>query len=765
MNYKKPLFIICFGAFLFAFGFSAYFNVNAEDKPPLEMVKSMAIDDTRDTVFALNFDGTISGYNFIDGKFTFARKKLNNAGNPESILISKDGIKLAVFSLSGLQRIVSVFNVNDILLSNSFSPTATYFFPLLTKGRYSGEFSENSKEMYVSYGDNKLFILDTGKNSQNFVFVGDTPTRIALDASGNIFVLNAKSETISKIDMSKKIVVATTKIGSNPKEILFNDITNQIYVSHIGSDDVYVINPETGKVIKIIQLGGDPTSMTYDKTSGDVFVVSNTSGFLNTISPNFKIGKLDLQSTAYFESGPLKLFYSKIGKKLFILNISSAEILVYDISSQKVVSRTRTDYFPVEIFGSEKSASVFINHFDANSIYEVNATTYNVRHIPEQNLQNSLFFSKPQGITGDENTNRIFVTNLGSDKVQVIDGGSLKVLATITVGRSPQSVHIQPVTKKLYAYSPSADSVAVTDITKSDYPTKIIKVGKQPFGIASNSKTNKLYVSFAGESQIGIMDGSNDQLIGSIPLPQGSFPLTISINTNQNKIYSAAYGHDFISIINGETDKVEKQVNVGSNPIWVAYIPELDRVFVTSEGAKKITIIDPTNDEIVQEIKISGVPYRIFFDARTSYVYVNHRNESVVTVLGKNANSNNFEIVKEKEISFWGQTDAAPYNMIWLNKKTNFAYLTSGRLNGVDVIKDEFDSEKIRRPVWYATISANGSVILSEEAKMALKKDLKTLIISLPKWIWFTVVVIIVFIIGAIVYFRRRSKIIPLSNP
>ena len=757
MNYKKSLFIAYFATLLFVFGFLAYSSVNADDKSPLEMVKSMAIDDTRTIIFALNFDGTLSAYNFADNKFIIARKELNNAKKPGSILISQDGSKLAVFSSDRLGRSVSVFNLNDILTADSSLPTATYSFPILTTGRYFGKFSENGKEIYMSYGENKLFVLDTEKNSQNSISVGDIPLSIELDKSGNIFVLNAKSETVSKVDVKNKSVTATIKVGSNPKEILFNDITKQVYVSHIGSDDVYVIDSATSKVVKIIQLGGDPTSMTYDKTSGDVFVASNSSGVLNTISPDFRVSALNLQSTAYFKSAPLNLFYSEIGKKLFILNSSSAELLIYDTSSRKVINKIITDYSPIAILGSEKLALVFINHFDANSIYEVNAKTYSTRRIPEQTLQNSQVFSKPQGILGDPDTNRVFVTNLGSDKVQVIDGSSLKVLHTITVARSPQAINIQPVTKKLYTYSPSADSIAVTDITKSDYPTKIIEVGKQPFGITINSKTNKIYIAFAGESQIGIMDGDSDKLIGRISLPQGSFPLVAGINENRNKLYWAAYGHDFIAVISGETDKIKKQITVGQNPIWVAYNPWLDLVFVTVEGAKKIVVIDPENDEIVQEIKISAVPYRIFFDEKTNYVYVNHRNESVVTVLRQSDNSRNFEVVKEKEIAFWGQTDML-YNMVWLNRKTNFAYFTFGGLNRVDVIKNELDSEGIRKPIFYATIDANGNVIFFEKAKTALKTDLKTVILSLPRWTWFAVFIIIIFAIVAVVYIRRKSN-------
>lgn len=758
MDYKKAFFIF-FIAFASVFVFSGAFKVNAKEFTssvlPIEKAKSMAIDSARSIIFILNFDGTISAYNLLENRFVFTRKKLSGIEKSSSTLVSKDGSKLAVFYGDRLGGNVSIFNLNDILTADKYLSVANYSFPKLTSGVFFGEFSENSKDLYVAYGENNFFILSAEKNFKSPVAIVGIPIRIDFDKLGNLFVLNAKSETVSKIDVKKKAVMATIKTGANPKDLLFNSFTNQVYVSHIGSDDVYVLNAMTGSLVKKVQLGGDPTSMAYDKTSGNVFVASNSSGILNVISPDFKVETLKLDSTAYFESAPFRLFYEGLEKNLFILNSSYAELLIYNTISKKIVGKIKTDYFPVSIFGSEKLDSIFLHHSNADSIYAVNSKTYNVKHIPEQIPKEKTFFLKPQGIMGDESTNRIFVTNLGSDKVQVIDGSSLKIVATITVGRSPQSVHIQPVTKKLYAYSPSGDSIAVVDITKSDYPTKSVTVGKQPFGIASNSKTNKLYVSFAGESQIGVMDGASDQLISRISLPEGSFPLVISVNEKLNKIYSAAYGRDFITVIDGGSDKIKKQINVGQNPIWVTYIPELDRVFVTVEGAKKIIVIDPNKDEVAQEIKISAAPYRIFFDKRTNYIYINHRKEPIVTVLSKDAGSSDFRVVIEERIPFWGETDAAPYNMVWWNKKTNFAYLTSGDRNTIDVIKDELDDKKIRKPVWYATINADGSTILSDAARENLKIVSKY---NMKKVYYGAGAIVVVAVAAWFAWFLRKRK-------
>lgn len=734
-----------------------------QNKPPIEGAKSMSFDETNLRMFVINNDDSFSVYDFSKNEFSVSRKSLPGIVNIRTIIASPNGSSIAIFSFLERSAMVSIFKSSE-LFGNALPQKAySYTLPPLLVGQVSGNYSDDSKTLMVAYGENSLFLLGTEHPQQDVIRVGQIPTRVVQDDAGRILVTNLGSQELSIVDQINKKVTARVQLGSNPREILFNKITKNTYITDIGSDDVYVINTATAKLIKKIRVGRDPGNLDYDKNTGDVFVANNSSGTFSVIGPDLSVKTVDLKSPAYYNSYPLSLFYLNTEKKLFILNISTTKFFVYDMTQSKIVKEGETDIAPVWLFGSEKLNIIFVRHTNANSLTIMDGKTFAPRRIPEDaKADEKKWFNRPQGVAVDEEKNRIFVTNLGSNTITVIDGKTNKLITKISVGNSPQTAYFQPVTRKLYSSSIKDSLLAITDTSLADYPTKFIDIGGRPYGIWINTKTNRIYVTMAQNSSVAVLDGNKDEVINTISLPEKSFPLLIRGNEKINKVYAAAYGGGFISVIDGLTNKIEKNIEVGQNPIWVRFIPEVNRVFVTVEGERKVVIIDPQQNEKVQTIQLSAIPYRIFFDRKTKYVYINHRKESIVTVLGLDTASSQFKIIKEKSIPFWGETDTI-YNIVAANSKTGFEYFTNGINDALVVIKTELDGEKIFFPIFYAKIKSSGDVIYSSEALKALKKiekERRIISASMLQWIALALLVIILLIVGMILFRRKKS---PLS--
>lgn len=693
--------------------------------PSIEKIKNIAVDETRSTAFILNYDGSISAYDFTKDSFLFSRKAVLGTENSRTLLVGERGIFVAFFSEVTAVTKISIFRIDDIMNNAKPEPTAVYALPFFSKGRVTGKLSDDEKTIFVTYGENSLLFLDTERVNQKIIEVGGAPIRMALNKSGKLFVLNEKSEDLSIIDLSTRTETKRVKIGKNPSHILFNEKLNLIYISNTGSDDVYVVNA-AGAIIKEIKVGGDPTSLAYDKNTGEVFVANNSSGTISAIDAKFDVKNIDLQSQA-FKGASISLFYLNATKKLFAVNPTDFKLFIYDPAQQKLVKETKTDSFPMAILGSDKLKLALWYDFEANSMSVINSETLEIKKVPPDMAKQKMFFSKPQGIIDDEEGNRIFVSNLGNNSITVIDGNTQQITNLLALGYPITSSGFNKLSKKLYAYSPSGDVVIVVDTSRPDYGSKVIPVNRQPSSLSINEKTNKVYVTNSADATLTVIDGDNDKITGTIQLERGSYPILNSIDEKRNKIYVAAYGSNFVYVVDLNTNKIEKTVTVGQNPISVRYIPELDRVFVTAEGERKVVIIYPENNEISQTLPIDGAPYRIFFDPRTNYVYINRRQENVVTVLERGENSSDFKVVKEKIIPFWGGTDARPFNMVTTNRKTNLSYFTSGTNNAVVVAKDDLDNENIRKPVWYATINADGSVVYSQKAQEELAKIQKTI--------------------------------------
>lgn len=757
MKPNKPLFIIIAIAVVSLGTPYGVFAQTDSVLPPIERAVSMAMDESRSNIFVLNRDHTISVYDSSSDRFVVSRKSIPNLDqkNPFRLIISPDGSFIAFFSAPrSLSLEISIFKIGDVLNNDSPDPTATYVLPPFISGAGQAKFSDDGKSLFVIHGENSLYFLATESYRLELLTVGDTPLAMDFDNSGKLLVLNEKSKDLSVVDVSKRKVVAAIKLGLNPKNIIFNSVTNRAYISHVDTDEVYVVDVLKSTVVKKIKVDNDPVSLAYDKNDGSVFVANNSAGTVSVIAPDFSVKRIELRSPAYFHS-PLSLAYLNGSKKLFIINASAAKIFVYDHKRGSIVKEEKTDAYPLSIFTSEKLTPAFVRHYDADSIFAVDGETLAIRRIPAVTNVAETFFSRPQGIVIDTENNLIFVTNLGNDTITVIDGATQKPIKKIKVNLAPHNIFLDKKTKKLYVISPPDGSVAILDTRNPDYPAKTVKLDGQARGGIINSRTDKFYVSNVTKVALEVLDMKREEFVATISLPAKSFPLISSVDEGRNIVYTALYGGSSVMVINGVTNKIEKQIQVGQNPIWVRYIPEIDRVFATVEGEKKVVVIDPETNEILQDIQMDGIPYRMFFDKKTNYVYINFRNGTEVAVLATEDGSSRYRILKKTVMPFWGTTDWR-YHMVDLNPVTNLAYFTSGIGNTVDVVRNEYDNENIRKAIWYATIMEDGRVIYSQEAKRKIEEVIKGQPLITPTVKIAILAVVILVLATAIVLFVRR---------
>jgi YVTN family beta-propeller protein len=131
------------------------------------------------------------------------------------------------------------------------------------------------------------------------------------------------------------------------------------------------------------------------------------------------------------------------------------------------------------------------------------------------------------------------------------------------VGVVPADIKINELTNKIYVANLMSGTVSVIDSGSGE--TKTIRVGLFPESIAIAPLMNKIYVAntgaFRGAGSVSVIDGYNDSKIKDIDV--GKNPAAIAYTPN--KIYVANTGGT-VSVINGATDRKIKDIDLGPNP-------------------------------------------------------------------------------------------------------------------------------------------------------------------------------------------------------
>ena len=244
--------------------------------------------------------------------------------------------------------------------------------------------------------------------------------------------------------------------------------------------------------------------------------------------------------------------------------------------------------------------------------------------------------TNPGELTVNETTNKIYVSNFGSDSVSVIDGATNTVIGNeISVGVQPLGIAVNEITNKIYVANLMGDSVSV--IRGSD-DTVIKTISSVPLAtaIAVNEKTNKIYVT--DRSTLGtvtVIDGDTDVIIDSISV--GNNPEGIAVNETTNKIYVSNLMDNSVSVIRGSDDTVIKTILSLPTAVGVAVNETTNKIYVATDSILNpgtVSVIDGKIDAIVgSPITVESKPLSVTVNEIPNTIYVSNSDSNSVSVI------------------------------------------------------------------------------------------------------------------------------------
>jgi DNA-binding beta-propeller fold protein YncE len=272
-----------------------------------------------------------------------------------------------------------------------------------------------------------------------------------------------------------------------------------------------VLDAKTGAVLQRIPVATTWLGLAWNP-AGDILYVSG-GGCCRTpdrgISPapiyafRYQAGKLELErnrmlkdsldATQTYWSG---LVHHPTKPLLFAANRNTNEVIVFDTTSGKVLSRLATEVNPYELALSRDDKFVYATNISSQSLSVFNADTWALEQIWRTGLNPGAMAVAKDG--------RVFVACSNDDEVHVLDsrtGQSLEVIVTALYPRSPEgstpnALLLDEEGKKLYIANADNNNVAVADISKPAATAILgfLPSGWYPSALAMNRERTLLFV-------------------------------------------------------------------------------------------------------------------------------------------------------------------------------------------------------------------------------------------------------------------------------
>ncbi len=262
-------------------------------------------------------------------------------------------------------------------------------------------------------------------------------------------------------------------------------------------------------------------------------------------------------------------------------------------------------------------------------------------------------------------TGNIFVSNEKGDSISVIDGKSLKIIKTISIGDRPRGLGISPDGKELY-------------------------------------------VAVSGESKIKVIDTSSLELLREFD--GGSDPEAFAVHPEGN-IYISNEDDAKASVINPVSGELLTQISVGLEPEGVAASPDGKHVIVTSESTNMLHVIKVPEHTIEYNILIGARPRAATFSQDSSIAYATSEISGEVSKVDMTTG-------KVLMTSALEDPKAKPKDVL-LSKDEKTLYVAGGRSNSIKVLNAEsmklIKKIPVGKRVWGLAMTKDGKRLFTTD--------------------------------------------------
>ncbi len=174
-------------------------------------------------------------------------------------------------------------------------------------------------------------------------------------------------------------------------------------------------------------------------------------------------------------------------------------------------------------------------------------------------------------------------------------------LKTITVGKQPSQLAVNPAAHLLYVVNDGDDTVSVID-TEALVVKKVVSVGSNPTSIASNPAANLVYIANRGSGTLTVLSPTT-----TATWKVGGAPAFLTVDSILNQLYVLDENANQIVVFNATTGKAITSISTGTQPTAMAVNTATHALFVACTGSSgSVVVIDGTHNQVLTTV--NGIP-------------------------------------------------------------------------------------------------------------------------------------------------------------
>jgi YVTN family beta-propeller protein len=211
--------------------------------------------------------------------------------------------------------------------------------------------NDNRQAWVANIGEDDISIVDI--NTLKIVGslpTGKGPTGMAFSRDGRFaYVSNQGDKTVSVVDVEYQRVIKTIPVGTNPHFLILGP-DGRIWGCNTGSNDIYIIDPNSQEIVGSYQVGPLPQQIAFGfkGLSGPNAYVT-VAGFNKVLVLSTDIKRMSVLEEIVVGDRPNGIWANTQGTRIFVADEGSNDIKIIDTGTSQVIGTVPVGRKPIRV--------------------------------------------------------------------------------------------------------------------------------------------------------------------------------------------------------------------------------------------------------------------------------------------------------------------------------------------------------------------------------------------------------------------------------
>jgi YVTN family beta-propeller protein len=298
--------------------------------------------------------------------------------------------------------------------------------------------------------------------------------------------------------------------------------------------------------------------------------------------------------------------------KLYVTNSTGDNIHVIDLGALKVIGEIKTAKHPHGAAVSADGRRFFSSIEGDHTLLVIDTTTDKV-------LQTIKLTERPNQCAVTPDGKFAGVPIRGGDSVDIVDISAGKVVKNLPV-KVPHNCYNAARNDRMFVTSMGDDKVNLIDLKTMSYAAEV-PVGGVPRPLAVTRDEKWLYCALSDLHGFVIADIPARKVIQTIQLPAlppgAKLPVPrtpthgLELSPDEKELWVTSCATDTMYVFNTASKKIVGKVGVGKGPNWVTFSPDGKYCCVSNVLSDDVSILDVAKRQEVARIKVGSQPKRL----------------------------------------------------------------------------------------------------------------------------------------------------------